>query len=234
MKYPFVLFFFLMAAQALIAENNLKQIVPTTVLDFDTLSPGQKKNGVSQQHVFKLSKINIADLSKQRPWMLSEPVYEHVEKNKDISVQDIKSMLYSDKMFILNKYLPWSAESSSYDKIRLKNKEIGEVFFGSGNDGLLVSGSFVYTLAFVDDDSIINFWINFSLSKEDMDVLSLLPELFNKKGDLWYWNTVNSREELFDLLERKDKKLPDVFIELQKHWEEILENLEIDGVKVTS
>lgn len=234
MKAPVFIILFLMAAQALIAEDNLKQIMPTTVLDYDALSLVQKKNGVSKKHVYKIYTVKLADLSKQRPWLLSESVYEHLEQGKDISLEDIKSMLHSEKNFILKKYLPFSAESSSYKKIRINNEEIGEVFFGSGNDGLLVSGSFVYTLAFVDDDRITEFWINFSLSKEDMDVLSLLPELFNKKGDLWYWNTVNSRKELFYLLERKDKKLPDVFIELQKHWEEILENLEIDGVKVTS
>lgn len=231
MKHSVLLFFLFLVAQALIAETNLKEIVPPCVSDYDTLSPAQKKNGVSQKLVYKLSIIKIADLSKQRPWMLSEPVHEHIEKNEDISVKDIKGMLHSDKIFILNKYLPWGTESGSYKKIRIRNQEIGELFFGSGNDGLVVSGSFVYTVAFVDDDNITNFWINFSLSKEDMDVLGVLPEIFNKKGDLWYWNTVDSRKELFDLLQYKDQKLPEIFIQLQCIWEEILEKLEIDGEK---
>lgn len=79
---------------------------------------------------------------------------------------------------------------------------------------------------------IYTFWLNYSLTKQEMDILALLPQIFKKKNGLWYWNSIDSLKELYLLLENKDSRLPEEFLRLHDIWDSIISEFRINGIKI--
>ncbi|MCM1222800.1 MAG: hypothetical protein NC548_50920 [Lachnospiraceae bacterium] len=104
--------------------------------------------------------------------------------------------------------------------------------FESGSDGLLVSGSFVYSLSFIDGETLNEFWINTTFLSGDMDALENLPEIFHKEGGIWKWKSRDSLRKLFALMQSHDNRLPVALLQLQEAWEKIIHNLEVDEKKL--
>lgn len=232
MKYSLFVCLYFFVIGSIFAENNLITIIPKEATSWNDTSVEKKNEEKSSKYVYRIVSINISDLVNEPPYLLSECLVQFLEDNKNVSSDDISSMLNSDKKFILHKYLPWGIELSSYKKISVKDRVIGEVSFGSGNDGLLVSGSFVYKLLFMDNNMIYTFWLNYSLTKQEMDILALLPQIFKKKNGLWYWNSIDSLKELYLLLENKDSRLPEEFLRLHDIWDSIISEFRINGIKI--
>jgi hypothetical protein len=228
--FGFLLALFLTDVQA---KNNISGLVPVTAADWNTLSVNEKQNGVPSKLVYRIVRKNISGLKNERPYVLPDCISKYVEQHGDISVQEVLALLNSDEIFVLHKYVPMGIEKKSYGKINRGTQTVGEFSFGSGNDGLLVSGSFVYRMCFVDGTDIYEFWINFSLSGSGMDLLNSLPDIWYKKDGRWYWQCADSRYALYTLLQKHDTRLQGLFPDLQAAWERIRDNLEIDGVKIT-
>lgn len=214
------------------AKNNLQLIASSVACNWNDLPKEERTDRASSKIIYRLTVKRIDDLKNERPYLLSECIRSHIESDGNISKADILAMLKSKEEFILLPFVPMGTERASYQKISIGSKNIGEFVFESSSDGLLVSGSFVYSLSFLDGETLNEFWINTTFPKGSMDALESLPGIFRKEGAMWKWKSRDSLRELFALMQSHDDRLPAALLRLQEAWEKIIHNLEIDEKKL--
>ena len=216
------------------AKNNLQLIASSVACNWNDLPKEERISRATSKIIYRLTVKKIDDLKNERPYLLSECIRNRIESDGNISEADILAMLKSEEKFVLLPFVPMGTEPASYQKISIGPKNIGEFVFESGSDGLLVSGSFVYSLRFLDGETLNEFWINTTFPKGSMDALESLPGIFRKEGGMWKWKSRDSLRELSALMQSHDDRLPEALLQLQEAWEKIIHNLEVDGKKIDS
>ena len=109
---------------------------------------------------------------------------------------------------------------------------IGETSFCSSIEELKADAIFTYHIYFIDGEDIYRFILQCGYSESEKECLSELTDIFDKKDDVLYWKSKDSRYDLFLLLEKKDGKIPGYLLDFQELYENICSNLKINGKTV--
>lgn len=232
MKRKIYLLAILLSTFSLFAENNLRDLIGNNAQDLKTLSKKEPIFGVDSKIVYRIDAKKINDLKNERPYLLSHCIKNHLDKYNDITKSDILMYLNSESEFILYDYFPQAIEYKSYTKLRLDNMVIGETSFCSSIEELKADAIFTYHIYFIDGDYIYRFILQCGYSESEKECLSVLDDIFDKKDDVLYWKSKDSRHDLFLLLEKKDGKIPCYLLDFQELYENICSNLKINGKTV--
>lgn len=232
MKRKIYLLAILLSTFSLFAENNLRDLIGNNAQDLKTLSKKEPIFGVDSKIVYRIDAKKINDLKNERPYLLSHCIKNYLDKYNDITKSDILMYLNSESEFILYDYFPQAIEYKSYRKLRLDNMVIGETSFCSSIEELKADAIFTYHIYFIDGDYIYRFILQCGYSESEKECLSVLDDIFDKKDDVLYWKSKDSRHDLFLLLEKKDGKIPCYLLDFQELYENICSNLKINGKTV--
>ena len=232
MKRKIYLLAILLSTFSLFAENNLRELIGNNAYDWNSLSRNERAFGVDSKIVYRIDAKKINDLKNERPYLLSHCIKNYLDKYNDITKSDILMYLNSESEFILYDYFPQAIEYKSYTKLRLDNMVIGETSFCSSIEELKADAIFTYHIYFIDGEDIYQFYINYICSESEKECLSELTDIFDKKDDVLYWKSKDSRYDLFLLLEKKDGKIPCYLLDFQELYENICSNLKINGKTV--
>lgn len=232
MKRKIYLLAILLSTFSLFAENNLRDLIGNNAQDLKTLSKKEPIFGADSKIVYRIDAKKINDLKNERPYLLSHCIKNYLDKYNDITKSDILMYLNSESEFILYDYFPQAIEYKSYRKLRLDNMVIGETSFCSSIEELKADAIFTYHIYFIDGDYIYRFILQCGYSESEKECLSVLDDIFDKKDDVLYWKSKDSRYDLFLLLEKKDGKIPCYLLDFQELYENICSNLKINGKTV--
>lgn len=232
MKRKIYLLAILLSTFSLFAENNLRDLIGNNAQDLKTLSKKEPIFGADSKIVYRIDAKKINDLKNERPYLLSHCIKNYLDKYNDITKSDILMYLNSESEFILYDYFPQAIEYKSYTKLRLDNMVIGETSFCSSIEELKADAIFTYHIYFIDGDYIYRFILQCGYSESEKECLSVLDDIFDKKDDVLYWKSKDSRYDLFLLLEKKDGKIPCYLLDFQELYENICSNLKINGKTV--
>lgn len=232
MKRKIYLLVILIGTFSLFAENNLRDLIGNNAQDLKTLSKKEPIFGVDSKIVYRIDAKKINDLKNERPYLLSHCIKNHLDKYNDITKSDILMYLNSESEFILYDYFPQAIEYKSYTKLRLDNMVIGETSFCSSIEELKADAIFTYHIYFIDGDYIYRFILQCGYSESEKECLSELTDIFDKKDDVLYWKSKDSRHDLFLLLRQKNGKIPSYLLDFQELYENICSNLKINGKTV--
>ncbi|MCQ2247942.1 MAG: hypothetical protein MJZ50_02935 [Treponema sp.] len=221
--YTFIL---LLLPVFLSAENNLETLIKDKACNWYDLPKEERAFGVDSKIVYKIGMKNISELSNERPYLLSDVIKKHLEEYKGIKESDIKKYLNSEKQFILYDYQP-TMERKSYKKIEMNNEVVGETSFCIQSENLEVGSVFVYHIYFIDGNYIYQFWMEYRCKETEKLALSKMVDIFSYENDCLYWKDANSRYEFFQLLNQKNKQIPDSLLNYQKLYDNIRSNLKI-------
>ena len=203
MKRKIYLLAILLSTFSLFAENNLRELIGNNAYDWNSLSRNERAFGVDSKIVYRIDAKKINDLKNERPYLLSHCIKNYLDKYNDITKSDILMYLNSESEFILYDYFPQAIEYKSYTKLRLDNMVIGETSFCSSIEELKADAIFTYHIYFIDGEDIYQFYINYICSESEKECLSELTDIFDKKDDVLYWKSKDSRYDLFLLLGKK-------------------------------
>ena len=206
MKRKIYLLAILLSTFSLFAENNLRELIGNNAYDWNSLSRNERAFGVDSKIVYRIDAKKINDLKNERPYLLSHCIKNYLDKYNDITKSDILMYLNSESEFILYDYFPQAIEYKSYTKLRLDNMVIGETSFCSSIEELKADAIFTYHIYFIDGEDIYQFYINYICSESEKECLSELTDIFDKKDDVLYWKSKDSRYDLFLLLEKKRRQ----------------------------
>ncbi len=155
--------------------------------------------------------------------------YEQIA-NKTIKTQEDIQHYLEKTDYVFYQKSPMTYEDESYRKIYSDNKAVGEILFASTADGLVTGGGFSYEMDVLAGDKLRHLSLDLAVSEDD---LKEIPEFFTYKEDgRWYWNSSDSRKDLYKKMQVKDAKLPRIFLEFQETLESVIASMRINGKSV--
>ena len=172
--------------------------------------------------------------SKRFEYLDKRPNYERTDvlknyykENDRLSKDALLELFKTSEKFVIRQ-----AYGKFWRYAKLYNGEtpIGETFVRM-YDGNRAPG-FGYSVTFMDGDKVSVYTISCIFGNNGEEYMSSQPELFAKE-DRWYWKNSDAPKTFFEMLMNHDKRLPKEFIEIQVLYEKILENLEVNGEKIT-
>lgn len=181
---------------------------------------------LNKKYLLKISFKTIDEL-KVDQFDLSEGLVDLLNNNSDVNSKDFLKLLESGNKFNLAFDNPMTIEGKSYKRLTINNNVIGEYFFRANADGLLSSFVYSYAAHVVTKNGIAKIYLIYRDRQQE------IPQnnnyYFEKKGDHYYWKSIDSRKDLYtNMIYGNNDLVPSDLMKLQKYWEEILSSIEVD------
>ena len=221
-----LILFMTLCATTVFSESNLKELIKTDDYHFiHVIMNHPSDSGLESSCSWY--KFEYEYLDEQANYERTDVLKNYYKENEKLTKNALLVLLKSDKEFILSSP---GKDLHRYSKLYNNGTPMGETFFRLYSTG---SGlGFDYKLIFLDGDKVSDYTISCIFGNNGEEYMSSQPELFAKE-DRWYWKNSDAPKTFFEMLLNHDKRLPKEFIEIQVLYEKILENLEVNGEKIT-
>ena len=221
-----LILFMTLCATVVFSESNLKELIKTDDYHFiHVIMNHPSDSGLESSCSWY--KFEYEYLDEQANYERTDVLKNYYKENDRLSKDDLLELFKTSEKFVIGQ-----AYGKFWRYAKLYNGEtpIGETFVRM-YDGKRAPG-FGYSVTFMDGDKVSDYTISCIFGNNGEEYMSSQPELFAKE-DRWYWKNSDAPKTFFEMLLNHDKRLPKEFIEIQVLYEKILENLEVNGEKIT-
>ena len=221
-----LILFMTLCATVVFSESNLKELIKTDDYHFiHVIMNHPSDSGLESSCSWY--KFEYEYLDEQANYERTDVLKNYYKENDRLSKDDLLELFKTSEKFVIGQ-----AYGKFWRYAKLYNGEtpIGETFVRM-YDGKRAPG-FGYSVTFMDGDKVSDYTISCIFGNNGEEYMSSQPELFAKE-DRWYWKNSDAPKTFFEMLLNHDKRLPKEFIEIQVLYEQILENLEVNGEKIT-